>query len=75
MGYDKIQTGLRIPQSRYDELEEMAERFGISLNAVILFLVDIGMTAVNQGIDVAVPSHEEALAQGVRTADVWVVEP
>lgn len=47
----KIQTGLRIPQSRYDELKEMADRSGISLNAMILFLVDIGLSAVNRGIE------------------------
>ncbi len=48
---EKIQTGLRIPQERYSELKEMADRSGISLNAVILFLVDIGISAVNRGIE------------------------
>jgi len=38
MNEDKIQTGLRIPQSRYDELKDMADKAGISLNAMILFL-------------------------------------
>lgn len=47
---DKIQTGLRIPQGRYDELKEMAERSGLSINSLILFLVDIGLTAVNLGV-------------------------
>mgnify|MGYP002510374793 CR=1 FL=1 len=54
---DKIQTGLRIPQSRYDELKDMADRSGVSLNALILLLVDVGLSAVNLGIDEA--AHSE----------------
>lgn len=54
---DKIQTGLRIPQSRYDELKDMADRSGVSLNALILLLVDVGLSAVNLGIDGA--AHSE----------------
>lgn len=48
---DKIQTGLRIPQARYDELKVMAERSGLSINAIILFLVDVGLNAINLGIE------------------------
>ena len=51
MNDDKIQTGLRIPQSRYDELKTLADRSGMSLNALILFLVDVGLSAVNLGIE------------------------
>lgn len=47
---DKVQTGLRIPQGRYEEIREMAERSGTSVNAIILMLVDIGLSAVNLGI-------------------------
>lgn len=47
---NKVQTGLRIPQSRYEEIREMAERSGTSVNAIILMLVDIGLSAVNLGI-------------------------
>lgn len=47
---NKIQTGLRIPQDRYEKLREMAERSGVSLNAVILALVDIGLSAVTLGM-------------------------
>lgn len=47
----KVQTGLRIPQGRYNELREMAEKSGVSLNSIILFLVDVGMSAVNLGIE------------------------
>lgn len=51
MNDDKIQTGLRIPQSRYNELKELADRSGISLNSLILFLVDVGLSAVNLGTE------------------------
>ena len=56
MNDDKIQTGLRIPQSQYDELKNMADKAGISLNAMILFLVDVGLSAVNLGIKEAARS-------------------
>lgn len=46
---DKIQTGLRLSQRRYEELKEIAERSGMSVNAVILYLVDIGLSVVNLG--------------------------
>lgn len=48
---DKIQTGLRIPQARYEELRVMAERSGTSLNGLILFLIDIGLTVVNHSAE------------------------
>lgn len=48
---DKIQTGLRIPQTRYEELRVMAERSGTSLNGLILFLIDVGLTAVNRSAE------------------------
>ena len=47
----KIQTGLRIPVERYDEFCKMSEHMGISLNAVVLFLADVGLTALNRGIE------------------------
>lgn len=62
---DKIQTGLRIPQDRYEELKKMAERSGISVNAVILYLVDIGLSAINLGTEreghseVRIPKHSD----------------
>ncbi len=56
MNEDKIQTGLRIPQSRYDELKDMADKAGISLNAMILFLVDVGLNAINLGTEEAARS-------------------
>lgn len=47
---NKIQTGLRIPEALYDQLGEDAKRNGVSINAQILFLLDVGMRAVNLGI-------------------------
>lgn len=41
---DKIQTGLRIPTKRYDELVFLADEMGVSLNALILMLVDLGLS-------------------------------
>lgn len=53
---DKIQTGLRIPEQRCAELSRMAETMGISLNALVLLLVDIGLSAVNLGVEAAARS-------------------
>ena len=64
---DKIQTGLRIPAQSCAELSCMAEVMGISLNSLILFLVDIGLSAVNLGVEAAArsephsPQHSDAL--------------
>lgn len=55
----KIQTGLRIPEKRYDEISQIALRSGISINAAILLLVDIGLEAVSLGTqaEARVPAH------------------
>lgn len=45
----KVQTGLRIPQSMYDELKAIAERSGASINALALVLIDVGLSVVNLG--------------------------
>lgn len=58
---EKIQTGLRIPQHRYDEISEIAERGGLSINAVILFLVDVGLKAVNRGAEELPPAELRSL--------------
>lgn len=50
MNGNKIQTGLRIPEALYDQLCEDAKRNGVSINTQILFLLDVGMRAVNLGI-------------------------
>ena len=43
----KIQTGLRIPEERYMELQELADEVGISLNALLLMLIDLGLSVRN----------------------------
>ena len=45
----KVQTGLRIPQGRYDELLQFAGRSGISVNAAALMLIDIGLEVISLG--------------------------
>ena len=47
---NKIQTGLRIPEALYDELKEIANRSGTSVNAVALLLIDMGLQVVNLGV-------------------------
>lgn len=46
---EKVQTGLRIPEKRYEELVTMADEAGISVNALVLLLVDVGLSAINLG--------------------------
>lgn len=40
----KIQTGLRIPEDRYAELQSLANEIGVSLNALLLMLIDLGLS-------------------------------
>ena len=44
MKEDKFHTGLRIPQKRYQELVSISDEMGVSLNALILMLIDLGLT-------------------------------
>lgn len=46
---EKIQTGLRIPVARYQELQQAAEEMGVSLNALLLMLIDLGWMLRNGG--------------------------
>lgn len=39
----KIQTGLRVPENQYERIKEKADRAGVSINQLILVLVDIGL--------------------------------
>ena len=55
---EKVQTGLRIPQTRYEELKTLSERAGVSINAAILMLIDVGMQALSFGEEAAF--HSEA---------------
>ncbi len=41
--YSKIQTGLRIPENQYDRVKERADQMGVSINQLILVLIDIGL--------------------------------
>ena len=41
---EKIQTGLRIPAKRYEELQALSAQVGVSLNALILMLVDFALS-------------------------------
>lgn len=40
---DKIQTGLRIPENQYNRIKERADQMGVSINQLILVLIDIGL--------------------------------
>lgn len=44
MEREKVQTGLHIPIERYEELQNLSEQIGISLNALILMLIDLGLS-------------------------------
>ena len=43
---NKIQTGLRVPEPQYERLVAIAKRMGVSVNALILMLVDIGLNQI-----------------------------
>ena len=45
---EKIQTGLRIPEGQYTRIKERADRMGVSINQLILVLVDIGLNFLDQ---------------------------
>lgn len=45
-----IQTGLRLPEELYNQLKEVSERTGVSINSQILYLIDVGLQAVNLGV-------------------------
>lgn len=42
----KIQTGLRIPQARYEEIVKLSEQSGASINTVLLMLMEIGWRVI-----------------------------
>lgn len=46
----KVQTGLRLPEKRYEELAEAAQNAGVSLNSLLLSLIEAGLRTVNLGI-------------------------
>lgn len=52
---EKVQTGLRIPIKKYRELVELSAEIGISVNSLILTLIDLGLSLRNGDIT----SHRE----------------
>ncbi len=46
MKENKIQTGLRIPKKQYTRLIGISEQMGVSLNALILILIDVGLNQI-----------------------------
>lgn len=49
---NKVQTGLRIPEEHYNELCEVTNEMGVSLNSLLLMLIDLGMTLRNGRVTV-----------------------
>lgn len=47
---DKIQTGLRVPASRYKQLLDLSNEMGVSINALILMLIDLGLSLRANGV-------------------------
>ncbi len=43
---NKVQTGLRVPELQYERLVAIAKRMGVSVNALILVLIDIGLNQI-----------------------------
>lgn len=44
----KIQTGLRIPERQYVRIKEEADRMGVSINQLVLVLIDIGLNHLDR---------------------------
>ena len=44
-----IQTGLRIPEKRHEELTELADRMGVAVNRLVLILIDLGLSVIRLG--------------------------
>lgn len=47
----KIQTGLRVPENQYERIKEKADKMGVSVNQLILILVDIGLNYLDMKSD------------------------
>jgi hypothetical protein len=48
---DTIQTGLRLPENQHERIRKKADRIGISMNQMILVLVDIGLNCLDKEPD------------------------
>ena len=66
---DKIQTGLRVPEKQYQRLIITADRMGVSLNALILVLIEIGQKAVGIMIHFPLTGLIRMVITNLRTAD------
>lgn len=47
---NKIQTGLRIPEKLHTALQNKADEIGISINQLILVLINLGLKFYNEGV-------------------------
>lgn len=53
---DKIQTGLRVPETIHADLQNRALKMGVSVNQLILMLICIGTRFLDEGI---IPQEEK----------------
>ena len=44
----KIQTGLRVPENMYNEIQKISEESGASFNSCALMLINLGLKLVHQ---------------------------
>ena len=52
----KIQTGIRIPEELHKELQTKADRMGVSINQLMLVLIDMGLNLMEKGV---IPREEQ----------------
>lgn len=45
----KIQTGLRIPKKQYDRLEAHSKDIGVSINALVLIMIEQSLKCLDCG--------------------------
>ena len=53
MAENKIQTGLRIPEDKDNEIAPIAKQMGVSVNTLILVLVEMGLSVMRLGTEEA----------------------
>ncbi len=47
---NKIQTGLRIPEKIHTDLQNRASQMGVSVNQLVLILINIGIKFLDEGV-------------------------
>ena len=47
---EKIQTGLRIPELLHSDLQSRSEEMGVSINQLVLMLINIGIKLIDRGV-------------------------